>query len=119
MLAARHGCEGNDLLATATELSARIIADAVNSLTERPHEVILAGGGAANIHLAGRIRKLLSPCSTYVVERYGFSLRALGAVCFAMLAAARMDNFSAHCPQTSGATRQAILGAVHLPLADG
>lgn len=115
MLAARHRCEGEDLLATTTELSARIIADAVGSLTERPHEVILAGGGAANIHLAGRIRTLLSPCSTYVVERYGISLRAHRAVCFALLAAARLDKISAHCPQASGASRQAVLGAIHLP----
>ena len=115
MLAARRRCKGEDLLATVTELSARIIADAVGSLTERPHEVILAGGGAANIHLGGRIRTLLSPCSTYVVERYGISLRAHRAVCFALLAAARMDKVSAHCPRASGASRQAVLGAIHLP----
>ena len=111
----KHQCEGPDLLATATEMTARSIAAAVAGLTERPHEVILSGGGAMNIHLAGRIRTLLCPCSTYAVERYGLGLRAHGAVCYAILAAARLDKVSAHCASASGAGRPAVLGSVVLP----
>jgi len=111
----KHGCSGADLVATVTEMTARLVALAVGKLTERPHEVVLSGGGAMNIHLAGRIRKTLSPCSTYTSERYGLGLRAKEAVCYAVLAAARMDNYAAHCPAATGAARETVLGGVWMP----
>jgi len=114
-LGRKHRCEGAGLLATVTELTAQSAATAIATLTERPHEVILCGGGARNIHLAGRIRKLLSPCSTYTCERYGLGLRAAKGAALAMLAAARMDKFAAHCPAATGAERAAVLGSVTLP----
>jgi len=112
MMAGKHRCRARDLIATLTELTARTVAGNVLKMTERPHEVILVGGGAKNIHLAGRIRTLLSPCSTYAAERYGLDLRAHGAVCAAVLAAARLDGFSAHCPAATGAGDATVLGAV-------
>jgi len=115
MMAEKHHCGPKDLVTTVTELTARSVAAAVGALTERPHEVILSGGGGMNIPLAGRIRGLLSPSSTYTVERYGPSLRGMGALSAAMLAAARVDKFTAHCPSATGATRQAVLGSVTMP----
>jgi anhydro-N-acetylmuramic acid kinase len=115
MMAGKHRCRAADLMATLTELSARAVAQAVLTQTERPHEVILAGGGAMNIHLAGRIRALLSPCSTYSLGRYGMDLRAHAAVCCAVLAAARLDGFPAHCPAATGAGGPTVLGAVWAP----
>jgi anhydro-N-acetylmuramic acid kinase len=112
MMAGKHRCGARDLIATLTELTARTIARAVLAQTERPHEVILAGGGAKNIHLAGRIRKLLSPCSTYAVERYGLDTRAHAAVCCGVLAAARVDGFPAHCAAATGAAEPVVLGGV-------
>jgi anhydro-N-acetylmuramic acid kinase len=111
-LAEKHRVEGADLITTVTEMTARAIADGVANLTEIPHEVILTGGGSLNIHLAGRIRRLLCPSSTYTVEKYEFDIRSKQAVCTAILAAARMDGFSAHCPQTTGADKKTILGMV-------
>ncbi len=115
MMAGKHRCRARDLVATVTELTARTVAKGVLARTERPHEVILAGGGAKNIHLAGRIRTLLSPCSTYAAERYGLDLRAHAAVCCAILAAARLDGFPAHCHVATGAEEPVILGAVWSP----
>ncbi|MBS3733661.1 MAG: anhydro-N-acetylmuramic acid kinase [Phycisphaerae bacterium] len=115
MVASRHGCRGEDLLATLTEAVAAMLVRAVGALTERPHEVILAGSGAGNIHLAGRIRDRFSPSSTYTVQRYGVGLRALSAVCYATLAAARIDGIAAHCPAAGGARRAAVLGSVSVP----
>lgn len=114
-MGSKHSCGGADLVATVTEMTARLVAMAVGKLTERPHEVILSGGGAMNIHLAGRIRKALSPCSTYTSQRYGLGLRAKEAVCYAVLAAARMDGFAAHCPAATGAARETVLGSVWMP----
>ena len=111
----KHGCGGADMLATAAELTARTVAQGVAAMTERPHEVILSGGGAMNIHLAGRIRRLLNPSGTVTVEKFGISMRAKNALCMAVLAAARLAGVSAHCPAATGAARQAVLGSVTLP----
>ncbi len=115
MMAGKHRLDAAGLLTTVTELTARVAARDVLALTERPHEVILAGGGALNIHLAGRIRKLLSPCSTYTAERYGLDLRGHTATAAAMLAAARLDGFPAHCPRASGADEAVLLGSPWVP----
>lgn len=115
LIGRKHGCEGPDLLATAVEAVAAAVEQAVGELTERPHDVILAGLGAANITLARRIRFRLSPSSTYTVERYGLGLRAVPATAAAVLAAAQLDGFPAHCPAASGATRAAVLGSVSVP----
>ena len=44
-----------------------------------------------------------------VIDSPGFATYAL---CTAILAAARIDGFSAHCPQSTGAEKKAILGMV-------
>ncbi len=115
MMAGKHNCEAGMLLTTVTELTARSVAAAVLAMTERPHEVILTGGGALNIHLAGRIRSLLSPCSTYACERYGLAMRAHGATAAAVLAAARIDAFAAHCHAATGAAEPVVLGSLRVP----
>jgi anhydro-N-acetylmuramic acid kinase len=114
MMAEKYGLQPADLIATVTELVARRVSAEIGRLTERPHEVILAGGGAKNIHLAGRIRSLLSPSSTYPTERYGMDGRALRAACSAMLAAGRLDEARLHCPAAGGAEGAKILGEVLL-----
>lgn len=111
-MAEKHRCGGADLLATGTELVARQVAEAILALHERPHEVILAGGGARNIHLAGRIRRLLSPSSTYGAHRYGLDMGAVEAVAYAVLGAVRLIGFAAHIPTVTGATRRRVLGSV-------
>ncbi len=113
-MAQKHNCSGADLITTVTELTARTIVKAIAGLTERPHEIILTGGGAMNIHLAGRIRTLLSPCSTYTVEKYHYGIRAERSICYAILTAARLDATPAHCPTVSGAKRKTTLGSVTL-----
>jgi anhydro-N-acetylmuramic acid kinase len=115
MMAGKHLCEAATLLTTVTELTARTVAAAVLAMTERPHEVILTGGGALDIHLAGRIRALLSPCSTYACERYGLAMRAHGATAAAVLAAARIDALPAHCHRATGAAEPAVLGSLWAP----
>jgi len=101
-----------DLLATASELTVQSIVAAIGRLTENPHEVILCGGGARNIYLAMRLRKLLVPASTISIERYDIDVTAKEAVSFAMLAAARIDRIAANVPQATGASRPVLLGSV-------
>ena len=96
LMARKHGCiRKQDIMATATEAVAISIAAAIEALTERPHEVILSGGGAMNIHLAGRVRSMLSPSSTVSIEKFGLpSPRSARAVFLAAAAALRIEAMS-------------------------
>jgi anhydro-N-acetylmuramic acid kinase len=110
MMADKQGVSAPDLVATLTEMTARLAARAVERMTEKPHQVVLVGGGAANITLAGRIRELLSPSSTVSAETLGVDGRTLRATAAGMLAAARRSGRRLWCPQATGAARPAILG---------
>lgn len=112
MVADRHRCAEEDLLTTVAEMVAKTISNAVNTLTERPHEIVLSGGGARNIYLASRIRALLSPSSTINSEKFGIGVRVKQAVCMAILAAARVDKTPVYCPFATGAKWSSVLGSL-------
>ena len=111
-MAEKHRVREEDVIATATELVANTVVQGVKLLTERPHEVILTGGGAKNIYLASRIRTLLSPSSTVNSEKFGLGVRAKQAICMAVLAAARLDNEPIYCPFATGAKHAAQCGSI-------
>ena len=115
LMAAKHGVPAGRVPAVAEELIARLVGRAAAALTERPHEVILAGRGALEGDIAVRIRSVMSPSSTYLADRYGLDVRAATAVFAAVLAAARLDGFPAHCPQAGGAQRRVVLGVEASP----
>ncbi len=115
LMAGKHRTGGRDLLATVTELTARSVAGAIAELTERPHQVILTGGGALNIHLAGRIRTLCSPSSTVTSAKFGIEPRAARAVGMAILAAGRVQQFPTHCHNATGAEKAVVLGSLTRP----
>lgn len=114
-MASKRRCEGANLLATFCELIAKTISNAVATMTERPHQVVLSGGGARNILLAARIRALLSPSSTIAASKFDLNVRAKQALCYAILAAARIDGFAAHTPRATGAKNAVVLGTMALP----
>ncbi len=115
LLSEKHGCSGADLAASVGEASARAVAEVIESLTERPHEVVLSGGGARNIHLAQRIRAMLSPCSTVSSEKFDLPVKARRAVSCAVLADARLRELPAHCHNATGAKAPRVLGCLHRP----
>ena len=108
----RAGLAGADLLATAAELTVELVARGVAGLTQRPHEVILCGGGARNIALAMRLRDRLSPASTVALERFDVDAASKDAFDAAALAAARLAEIPANIPQVTGADRAMLLGSV-------
>jgi anhydro-N-acetylmuramic acid kinase len=114
-MALRHDTQLRDLMTTATEFIARRVADVIGEATERPHEVILTGGGALNIHLAGRIRTLLSPSSTYPAGKYNIPLRSKQALCYALLAGARLDETPIYCPGATGCDSPCQAGTITPP----
>ncbi len=110
MISRNHGGRPQDEVATVTEMVARLVDRAVSGLTERPHQVALTGGGSANITLAGRIRELLSPCSTVSAAVLGLDSRSSRAEAAAMLAAARHAGREIWSPQATGACCPGVLG---------
>ncbi len=108
----------DDLIATATALTARSIAEAYRRFLPRRDgrtdvdEVIVCGGGARNATLLGLLRDELPGVSVTTIDRTGIGVQAKEAVSFAMLAAACVDGVPANLPQVTGASGAAILGRI-------
>lgn len=103
----------NDLVATATELTVRTIADAVNSY-EGIAEVIAAGGGVHNGYLMERLAAALKPRLKTTAD-FGINVDGKEAIAFAVLAHETWARRPSNLPSATGARRPAILGKVCYP----
>lgn len=118
------GASDEDVIATATALTARSVADAYRRICE-PHlrkfarhsdetELYAAGGGARNIHLmrllTGEIEKFGVTVAT--TEAAGLAVDAKEAVAFALLGWLTWHGLPGNVPSATGASRGVILGKV-------
>jgi len=110
-----------DIVATATALTARTITQAVSDFvipsdvrSSSFREMILSGGGARNATLVGMLRGNLAPMQIVVrlSEELGLPSQAKEAVAFAVLAYETWNQRPSNLPSATGATRPAILGKV-------
>jgi anhydro-N-acetylmuramic acid kinase len=110
-----------DVLATATALTARSIADALRRFVLRPrgqrhsfHEMILSGGGAMNSTLVGMLAESLAPLGIQLrfSNEFGLPSAAKEAVAFALLAYETWNHRPSNIPSATGATRPAVLGKI-------
>ncbi|WP_227378660.1 anhydro-N-acetylmuramic acid kinase [Haladaptatus halobius] len=99
-----------DVVATATALTARSIADAYRRFLPRaPDEVVVSGGGAFNPTLVGMLdAEVDAPVRT--IDEYGVGADAKEAVAFALLAAAALDGVPNNVPNATGASRPVVMG---------
>jgi anhydro-N-acetylmuramic acid kinase len=113
------GFRKEDVVATATALTARSIGDAVrqfvikgsnNSFTE----MILSGGGARNATLVSMLAKTLEPLGIRLrfSDEFGVPSAAKEAVAFAVLAYETWNRRPSNVPSATGAKRAAILGKI-------
>jgi anhydro-N-acetylmuramic acid kinase len=110
----RRGLRDDDIVATATALSADSIADQYRRfLPVAPAEVIVSGGGARNPVLLSRLAAVL-PAGTRLVQ-----LDALGipghqkeALAMAILAHETWHGRTATLPALTGARRAVVLGSI-------
>lgn len=120
-----RGCRGarkQDVVATATALTARSIADAVQrfvipksgSSTHTFREMILSGGGAKNTTMARMLRDALAPLDVQLrfSDDFGLPSEAKEAVAFAVLAYETWNRRPSNVPSATGARRAAILGKI-------
>jgi anhydro-N-acetylmuramic acid kinase len=112
-----------DVVATATALTARSIVDAVQRFvmpkarSRSNHsfcEMILSGGGARNDTLAGMLAECLGSLGVQVrfSDDFGLPSEAKEAVAFALLAYETWNRRPSNVPCATGATRPAVLGKI-------
>ena len=107
----------NDVLATATALTARSIADAVKRFVlprSSFHEFIVSGGGANNPTLMAMLANELRPLGLQIrsSDEFGLPSEAKEAAAFALLAYETWNRRPANVPSATGAKRPAVLGKI-------
>ena len=113
-----RGAGKPDVVATATALTARSIADAIQRFVlprqKSYRELIVSGGGAKNPTLLAMLRNELAPLGIELrfSDEFGIPTEAKEAVAFAVLAHETWHRRPSNVPSATGAKRAAILGKV-------
>ncbi len=118
-------CRKQDVVATATALTAKSIANALrltapNSRSTRQlafQEMILSGGGAKNSTLVAMLTSELAPLNLRLrfSDEFGLPSAAKEAVAFAVLAYETWHRRASNVPSATGAKRAAVLGKISYP----
>jgi anhydro-N-acetylmuramic acid kinase len=123
-------CRKQDVVATATALTARSIADAVRRFViedsnsgpkQAFHEMILSGGGSKNATLVKMLAAELAPLELRLrfSDEFGLPSAAKEAAAFAVLAYETWHRRPSNIPSATGAKRAAVLGKISYPLPCG
>ena len=118
----RHSTRSEDVLATATALTAESI---VESYQEFAHptltkskptgiDYIVSGGGARNATLMALLKRRLEPlgCKLVSSDAFGLPSEAKEAAAFALLAWQTVHHLPGNLPAATGAAHPAILGQI-------
>lgn len=111
-LLARYHLSPNDWIATATELAAHTIADALRPFCQGETELIVGGGGSYNPTLMRRIQALLPVATVLRQEDLGLRSDAKEAVAMVVLGNQTLHHQPSNVPSATGAQRPVILGSV-------
>jgi anhydro-N-acetylmuramic acid kinase len=125
-LLACKGSRKQDVVATATALTAKSIAEAVRRFAlnrskppRKPafHEMILSGGGARNFTLVAMLTGEIAPLGLRLrlSDEFGLPSEAKEAVAFAVLAHESWHRRASNVPAATGAARPAVLGKISYP----
>ncbi len=116
-----HGARKQDIVATATALTAKSIAHSVSRLPNAKargrsifRELILSGGGARNATLVAMLAEQMAPLGIVVrfSDEFGLPSEAKEAVAFAVLAYETWNRRPSNVPSATGAQRAAVLGKI-------
>ncbi|MGC2246543.1 MAG: anhydro-N-acetylmuramic acid kinase, partial [Terriglobales bacterium] len=113
-----RGLDKTDVAATATALTARSIADAVQRFVlprqKNYRELIISGGGAKNLTLMAMLRGEIAPLGIELrfSDEFGIPSAAKEAVAFAVLAYETWHRRPSNVPSATDARRSAILGKI-------
>jgi anhydro-N-acetylmuramic acid kinase len=110
--------EKRDIIATATALTAKSIADAIRRFAMRRagsyRDFIVSGGGANNPTLMAMVANELRPLGLQLrsSDEFGLPSQAKEAAAFALLAFQTWNRQPSNVPSATGARRPAILGMI-------
>ena len=104
------GISSPDLIATATEFTARSIALAISDHAGGAREVIVSGGGVHNRQIMRRLRELLPDLTIDSSAAHGIDPDAKEAIAFAILAYEHVHGRPGNLPSATGALRPVLLG---------
>jgi len=121
-------CKGHgqpDIVATATAMTAKSIANAIarhvmRNSGSKPaafHEMVLSGGGTRNATLVSMLRSELKPLGLKLrfSDEFGLPSAAKEAVAFAVLAYETWHRRASNVPAVTGANRPVVLGKISYP----
>jgi anhydro-N-acetylmuramic acid kinase len=117
------GLRKQDIVATATALTARSVADAVQRFVIGPsageprhayRDMVLSGGGTKNPTLVAMLAHELKPTAlrVRVSDEFGLPSQAKEAVAFAVLAYQTWHRRPSNVPSATGARQRALLGKI-------
>ena len=113
-----RGIPKEDVIATATALTARSIADAIRRFVVKRRgvygEFVVSGGGASNPTLLAMLSNELRPLalSLRLSDEFGLPGAAKEAAAFALLAYETWHRRPSNIPSATGAKRPVILGKI-------
>lgn len=100
----------DDVLATVTELTARLVQEACH--THRLRELVVSGGGVRNPHLMARIRQLAPEVEVRDSAVVGLPPQSKEACLFALLGFLTVHGVTGNVPSATGAGGGALLGSL-------
>ena len=100
----------DDLVATLTELTAQLVADATK--TYGLDELVVAGGGVRNPTLMRRIAELSGPARVRLIDEFGLPAQGKEAYLFALLGYLSVHGLPGTIPSATGASAGSILGSI-------
>ena len=108
-----RNARNEDIVATAVELTARSIADALKRFVKEPvAEMLVSGGGARHPVLMERLGQLAAPRKVRRFDDAFFDGEAKEAVAFALLAKLCIDGAAGNVPSATGARGPRVLGKI-------
>ncbi len=113
-----RGARLEDLLRTATELTARAISNAITRFVlprVKVRRLIISGGGVHNPLLVGRLAALMPQLVIEHSDPYGLQVDMKEAIAFAVLADRTLHGLPGNLPGVTGARRAVVLGKVVRP----
>lgn len=111
-----------DIVATATALTAQTIADAIHDflpgasgIEQAFHDMIVSGGGSRNQTLVKMLGEQLPRLEIRTSDAFGIPAEAKEAVAFAALAYQSWHRAPSNIPAATGAEYPAVLGKISYP----
>jgi anhydro-N-acetylmuramic acid kinase len=106
------GIAMENLITTATVLTAATIAQGVRQFVAGAADLIVSGGGAHNPQILNHLAGYLPEVTIATSSDYGIDVDAKEAIAFAVLAYETLRGKPSNLPSATGARRAAVLGKI-------